>query len=55
MVEYGNMEMEFEQSIRSGWNNWRKCSGGLCDGQVYSTAKTKRKNLQDSCEIGIVM
>ena len=43
--EDGGMKNEISSRIQSGWRNWRKCSGVLCDrkipvklkGKVYKT------------------
>ena len=32
--EDGGMKNEISNRIRSGWRNWRKCSGVLCDRKI---------------------
>ena len=33
------MERELNGRIQSGWNNWRKCSGLICDKKVSARVK----------------
>lgn len=39
MDNAGDMEKEIKNRIPSGWNNWRKVSGVICDKKVPISSK----------------
>ena len=41
MAEDGDLDAEITHRVQSGWNNWRKMSGVLCDNRINVKIKGK--------------
>ena len=41
MAENGDLDAEMTHRIQSGWKNWKRVSGILCDGRISLTVKGK--------------
>ena len=41
MAENGDLDAEMTHRIQSGWQNWKRVSGILCDGRIRLRVKGK--------------
>ena len=51
MAEDGELEAEVTHRVQSGWKNWKRVSGVLCDRQM-NVVINEEKCVQDSGAIG---
>ena len=47
MVENGDLDAEITHRIQSGWKNWKRVSGILCDRRI---SLSQGESIQDSCK-----
>nr|XP_027221221.1 uncharacterized protein LOC113813441 [Penaeus vannamei] len=52
VTEDGELDVEVNQRIQSGWQAWRRFSGVLCDKKI--SARLKGKVYKNSCETAIL-
>ena len=50
MAENGDLDTEMTHRIQSGWKNWKRIWGILCDRRIHF--KSQWESIQDSCKTG---
>ena len=48
LAENGDLDAEMTHRIQTGWQNWKRVSGILCDRRI--SLRVKGKLIQDSCK-----